>query len=119
MQIQKIEKGWGYELIFASNEMYCGKILHFNKKGAKSSMHFHKEKDETWLVQTGRFRLYTIDTGTSKTVEYILDTGDSFRVLPLVPHQLEALEDSSSIIEVSTRDLEIDNFRIGPGDSQQ
>jgi len=119
MKVKKIDKGWGYELIFASNEMYCGKILHFNKAGSKSSMHFHKEKDETWYVQSGSFKLLTINTSTSVVVEHTLNIGDIFRVIPLLPHQLEALEDNSSIVEVSTRDSEVDNFRISPGDSQQ
>jgi len=119
MKVKKIDKGWGYELIFASNEMYCGKILHFNKAGSRSSMHFHKEKDETWYVQSGSFKLLTINTSTSAVVEHTLNIGDIFRVIPLLPHQLEALEDNSSIVEVSTRDSEVDNFRISPGDSQQ
>lgn len=45
-----VEKGWGHELIFATNEKYCGKLLSFNR-GAKFSMHFHHEKDETWYVR--------------------------------------------------------------------
>jgi hypothetical protein len=35
-----------------------------------------------------------------------------------LPHQLEALEDGSSITEVSTPDSVEDNYRIIPGDSQ-
>ena len=31
----KIKKGWGYELIWATNEKYCGKIMVFEKIGAK------------------------------------------------------------------------------------
>ena len=27
----KIDKGWGYELIFASNDLYCGKEPTFTK----------------------------------------------------------------------------------------
>ena len=42
----KIDKGWGYELIFASNDLYCGKIMVFNRKGAKFSMHYHAVKVE-------------------------------------------------------------------------
>ena len=41
-----VEKGWGSELIFATNDKYCGKLLKFNT-GAKFSMHFHSVKDET------------------------------------------------------------------------
>ena len=51
----RVEKGWGYELIWATNEKYCGKIMVFEKLGAKFSMHFHKEKDESWFVNSGRF----------------------------------------------------------------
>jgi hypothetical protein len=41
----EVEKGWGKEVIFASNEMYAGKFLQFSGIGSKMSMHFHKEKD--------------------------------------------------------------------------
>ena len=37
-----VEKGWGIELIWATNDLYCGKLMVFNKPGAKFSMHFHK-----------------------------------------------------------------------------
>ena len=26
-----VEKGWGHELIWATNDKYCGKLLKFNK----------------------------------------------------------------------------------------
>ena len=43
-----VQKGWGHELIWATNDKYCGKLLKFNK-GARFSMHFHAEKEETWF----------------------------------------------------------------------
>ena len=49
-----VEKGWGSENIWATNDKYCGKMLNF-KAGAKFSMHFHAKKDETWYVIMGRF----------------------------------------------------------------
>ena len=58
----KVDKSWGYELIFSSNDLYCGKLLVFTKKNAKFSMHFHKTKDESWFVNSGRFLLSWIDT---------------------------------------------------------
>ena len=45
-----VQKGWGYELIWATNNKYCGKIMVFEKIGNKFSMHFHREKDETWFA---------------------------------------------------------------------
>ena len=51
-----VEKGWGSEFIFATNDKYCGKLLKFNT-GAKFSMHFHAHKDETWYVLNGKFEV--------------------------------------------------------------
>lgn len=113
------KKGWGYELIWATNDKYCGKILVFEKKGAKFSMHLHKDKDETWFVESGKFLLRYIDTNSACTNEKELHKGDSWRNQPMIPHQLEALENNSIIFEVSTADSVEDNFRIYPGDSQR
>ena len=27
----RVEKGWGHEIIFENNELYCGKLLVFRK----------------------------------------------------------------------------------------
>ena len=113
-----VKKGWGMEIIWATNDQYCGKIMLFDKKGAKFSMHFHKEKDETWFVNSGQFILRYIDTATATTCEVILKEGDVWRNPPLQPHQLEALQPNSMIFEVSTPDSVEDNYRIAPGDSQ-
>jgi quercetin dioxygenase-like cupin family protein len=114
-----VPKGWGYELIFASEEKYCGKIMVFTKPGSKFSMHFHKEKDETWFVNAGKFKLRYIDTGTAQVFEKELNEGDVWHNPPLQPHQLEALVPESMIFEVSTADSVEDNYRIAPGDSQR
>ena len=114
----KVDKGWGYELIWATNDSYCGKILVFEKPGSKMSMHFHKEKDESWFVNQGSFKLRYIDTAKAQTMEVVIKAGDTWRNPPLMPHQLEAIEPGSSITEVSTPDSIEDNYRIVPGDSQ-
>jgi mannose-6-phosphate isomerase-like protein (cupin superfamily) len=114
----KVDKGWGYEIIWATNDKYCGKIMVFEKVGSKFSMHFHKEKDETWFVNNGRFLLRWIDTKTAKLNEQELKEGDTWHNPPLQPHQLVAMEPMSSISEVSTADSVEDNYRIAQGDSQ-
>ncbi len=114
-----VKKGWGYELIWATNDKYCGKIMVFEKAGNKFSLHFHKEKDETWFINSGRFKLRYIDTATATIYEKELKAGDVWHNPPLMPHQLEALEDNSSITEVSTPDSVEDNYRLAPGDSQK
>jgi mannose-6-phosphate isomerase-like protein (cupin superfamily) len=113
-----VQKGWGYELIWATNDKYCGKIMVFEKVGAKFSMHFHREKDESWFVNNGKFKIRWIDTATATLYEKELNEGDTWHNPPLQPHQLECLVAGSSITEVSTPDSVEDNYRIIPGDSQ-
>lgn len=112
-----VPKGWGSELIFATTDKYCGKLLKFNQ-GAKFSMHFHSEKDESWYVLSGSFIVKYINTKDATILTQTLNEGDVWRNAPLLPHQLICLE-AGTIIEVSTPDSVEDNYRVMPGDSQK
>jgi len=112
-----VEKGWGHELIWATNDKYCGKLLKFNK-GAKFSMHFHREKDETWYVLDGVFDLLTVDTKDATVQKTRLNPGDIWHNPPLLPHQIICVQEGT-VIEVSTPDSVEDNYRIAKGDSQK
>ena len=112
-----VEKGWGHELIWATNDLYCGKHMKFNK-GAKFSMHFHKDKDESWYVLAGKFRVIWIETQNADVRAKELKTGDTWHNPPLLPHQIECIEEGT-IIEVSTPDSVEDNYRVVKGDSQK
>jgi mannose-6-phosphate isomerase-like protein (cupin superfamily) len=112
-----VEKGWGHEFIFASNDKYCGKLLKFNKD-ARFSMHFHSEKDETWFVMSGRFLVKYIDTKDASQHEAEIKEGDVWHNPPLFPHQVICLEEGV-LIEVSTPDSVEDNYRVMKGDSQK
>jgi quercetin dioxygenase-like cupin family protein len=111
-----VEKGWGSENIWATNDKYCGKLLQFNQ-GAKFSMHFHAHKDETWYVLSGKFKVLVINTANASQTEYVLGIGDVWHNPPLLPHQLICVE-AGTIVEVSTPDSVEDNYRVGKGDSQ-
>lgn len=111
-----VEKAWGGEYIFATNDLYCGKILFF-KKDSCFSMHFHGVKDETWCVLQGKFEVRYINTIDSSRHSKILNEGDTWRNKPLAPHQLFCIEEGI-IVEVSTPDTVEDNYRILPGDNQ-
>lgn len=112
-----VKKGWGNELIWATNELYCGKLMRFNT-GAKFSMHFHSKKDESWYVLNGKFVVETINTSNASVHKTTLNEGDTWRNLPLQPHRLICIEEGT-IIEVSTADSVEDNYRVMPGDSQK
>ena len=112
-----VEKGWGSELIWATNDRYCGKLLNFDS-GARFSMHFHAEKDESWYVLSGKFIVRYIDTKDASVHEVKLKTGDTWHNPPLFPHQV-ICEEQGTLIEVSTADSVEDNYRVAKGDSQQ
>jgi len=50
--IKKVKKIWGSEEWLVNNELYCCKILNL-KKGYRCSIHYHKDKDETFYVLKG------------------------------------------------------------------
>jgi mannose-6-phosphate isomerase-like protein (cupin superfamily) len=112
-----VNKGWGSEYIWATNDKYCGKMMNF-EPGAKFSMHFHKEKDETWHVISGKFIVRYIDTKDASIHEKELNVYDTWHNPPCMPHQLICI-DAGTIVEVSTPDSVEDNYRVMPGDSQK
>lgn len=111
------KKNWGYELLWACQEFYCGKILVFEKAGNKCSMHFHKERDKSYFVNNGKFILRIIDTSTGSLIENEIQEGDTFDINRLTPHQLEAVIEGSSVTEVSNYYDSNDIFRLIPSSS--
>jgi len=114
----KIQKGWGHELIHESNDQYCMKELHFYNKGHKSSMHFHKNKTETWVVTRGSIKIEFMDMSDSSTRITLMEEGAVITIKPMIPHQVTCMENDTIIMESSSKDEESDNYRIRPGDSQ-
>jgi len=102
--VRKVEKPWGHELIWALSETYCGKVL-FVKAGAALSLQFHKEKDESWLVQSGRARLELGEVGQKALNEEVISAGAASRYRPGTVHRVTAIEDTT-ILEVSTPHLD-------------
>jgi mannose-6-phosphate isomerase-like protein (cupin superfamily) len=118
-QTGKNDKGWGFEIVFANNDKYCGKLLVFEKAGAKTSLVFHKEKAKSWFINAGRFKVTFIDVTTGEIKQSELGEGQTADFGPLGPHQIEALVDNSMIFEVGTADYVEDRFRLAPGDTQK
>ena len=114
----KIDKGWGFELVFANNDKYCGKLLVFEQAGAKTSLVFHKEKAKSWFVNAGKFKVSYIDVSTGEMKQSEISEGQTADFGQLGPHQVEALVANSIIFEVGTGDYVEDRFRLAPGDTQ-
>jgi mannose-6-phosphate isomerase-like protein (cupin superfamily) len=102
--VRRVDKPWGYELIWALTDVYCGKVL-FVRAGHALSLQFHREKDESWLVQSGRAKLELGDAGESVLVEEVIGPGAAFRYTPGTVHRVTAIEDTT-ILEVSTPHLD-------------
>ena len=117
-QLGQVKKGWGFEIVFANNEKYCGKLLVFDRAGAKTSLVFHKDKSKSWFINAGKFKVTFIDVTTGETKEAVLDEGKTADFGSLGPHQVEALVAGSIIFEVGTADYVEDRFRLAPGDTQ-
>jgi mannose-6-phosphate isomerase-like protein (cupin superfamily) len=100
---RRVEKPWGWELVWAEADAYVGKLL-FVRAGHALSLQYHVEKHESWLVREGRasLELGPID-GELETVE--IQAGDTFRFPPGTVHRVTALEDTL-IVEVSTPQLD-------------
>jgi mannose-6-phosphate isomerase-like protein (cupin superfamily) len=103
-EVRKVEKPWGHELIWALSERYCGKVL-FVKAGCALSLQFHREKEESWLVQSGRAKLELGEVGQGVLSEEVIGSGDAFHYRPGTVHRVTALEDTT-ILEVSTPHLD-------------
>ena len=115
----QVKKGWGFEIVFANNDKYCGKLLVFDRVGAKTSLVFHKDKAKSWFINAGKFKVKFIDVATGEIKEAVLEEGKTVDFGPLSPHQVEALVANSVIFEVGTGDYIEDRFRLAPGDSQK
>ena len=114
----KVDKGWGFEIVFANNDKYSGKLLVFDRVGAKTSLVFHQEKSKSWFINSGKFKITFIDVTTGEIKQSELSEGQTAEFGKLGPHQVEALEPNSIIFEVGTADYVEDRFRLAPGDSQ-
>jgi mannose-6-phosphate isomerase-like protein (cupin superfamily) len=101
---RRVEKPWGHELIWALTDVYCGKLL-FVKAGHSLSLQLHREKDESWLVQSGRAKVELGEEGDAKLAEDVVEAGASFHFRPGTVHRVTALEDTT-ILEVSTPQLD-------------
>jgi len=99
---QRVEKPWGFEILFAVTSGYAGKVL-FVKKGRRLSFHYHQIKDEVLYVHEGKVNLeIERDSGSKKSLT--LCAGECVRIYPFTRHRIAATEDTT-LFEVSTPDL--------------
>ena len=101
---RRVDKPWGYELIWAVADDYVGKLL-FVKAGHSLSLQFHRVKDESWYLQQGRAELEMAAPGERVPNSEVVSAGAAFRLRPGTVHRIRALEDTV-VLEVSTPHLD-------------
>ncbi|MHB8643396.1 MAG: cupin domain-containing protein [Gaiellaceae bacterium] len=97
---RRVEKPWGWELIWAETDGYLGKVL-FVKAGESLSLQFHREKEESWYIQTGRAKVELGSAGDAVLKEEVITAPAFFHFVPGTVHRISAIEDTL-IYEVST-----------------
>jgi mannose-6-phosphate isomerase len=100
----RVEKPWGYELVWARTDRYVGKILHV-RAGHVLSLQYHHRKDETMHVLSGELILRTRPQEGGELVARPFRAGESVHIPPLLIHQIEAVEDTD-VLEASTPELD-------------
>lgn len=125
-----VSKGWGWERWIVNKDEYCGKLLYI-AKDRKCSLHYHKLKDETFYLQSGKILVFFSDDldvilqfekngyDESTLLNYcdtqLLEPGDHFYVPRGRVHRMYAQRDSE-LFEFSTQHFDSDSHRIIKGD---
>jgi mannose-6-phosphate isomerase len=103
VEVRRIEKPWGYELVWAHTDRYVGKILHI-RAGEALSLQYHERKDETIHVLRGRL-VFRMGREGEPLREVPLEEGQSIRIAPGTRHRMEAITDCD-LLEASTPELD-------------
>ena len=98
----RIDKPWGYEILWARTDRYVGKILHI-EAGQLLSLQYHNKKDESIYVLKGEIILRIQQEDT--LIERRVGEGESFHIRPRLIHQFEAVT-TADLLEASTPELD-------------
>ncbi len=99
----RVTKPWGWELWWAVTDRYVGKVIFINA-GARLSLQYHNEKDESLFVIDGNMILH-LENGEGDLQPIELGPGEFHRVPVGKRHRFEAITDTR-LIEVSTPELD-------------
>ena len=100
--MKRVDKPWGYEIIWAHTDRYVGKLLHIDA-GHALSLQYHQVKDETIFVLKGELVLEVGDEETRQRL--VLGPNESYHVTPGTVHRFIA-EQNVDLMEVSTPELD-------------
>ena len=98
--VKRIDKPWGYEIIFTEGNLpYTGKILHINA-GKRLSLQVHDKKQETQFLFSGRCNLIA-DNQQGELITLEMEVNKGYTILVGQRHRLAAITDCD-VFETST-----------------
>lgn len=100
---RRTDKPWGFELLIAHTPKYAGKVI-FVKAGCRLSFQYHRNKDESFYIFSGKVMIETSQNG-EQPASSVVQPGNCIRIPPLTRHRMKAIEDTV-LFEVSTPELE-------------
>lgn len=102
-------KLWGREEWIINTAKYCGKKLVFNP-GFCCSLHYHKIKEETFYLLTGKV-LLEVGPSEQQITKRIMLPGDVQHIPVGTVHRITGIE-YSELMEFSTFHQEDDSYRL-------
>lgn len=108
--VRVVPKLWGTEHWIVNSDKYCFKVLTVNP-GYQCSLHYHKKKDETYIVYDGEILLEQRDV-RGYPYEEVLSTGQQRHIEPKTPHRFHAMGGMAVVLEISTHHDDADVVRI-------
>lgn len=99
---KKIDKPWGYEVLWAKTDDYVAKLMQV-KAGHRMSLQYHTKKEETLYVMAGLLKVWESD---NENDFIILKPGSVYHVKPGCIHRFGAgMSKDVMVMEVSTNHL--------------
>jgi len=103
--VKKVHKHWGDERWLVPEGSAFGFKVITVLAGNKTSLQYHRDKEEANLVLSGQGRLHLAESVGAQLTVYRLVPGQIAHICPGVVHRIEAVTDLV-IIEVSTPELD-------------
>ena len=101
--LKKVEKPWGYELIFTPEELpYTGKLMHITA-GKRLSLQVHDKKQETQILVSGKCNSIVENPQGEMTI-IEMEPQKGYTMMVGQKHRLQAVTDCD-VFEVSTPEL--------------
>lgn len=98
---------WGREVTVVNTDLYCFKEIHLTGRGDhQSSLHYHRIKDETFIIRKGVIHL---ELGAESLV---LNPSQIIHIPAGTPHRFRCLSSVGLIFEVSTHHEDSDTVRL-------